>query len=82
MQDLTSSLDFVRNIFELPAEEITFLPKKKLILEIGIGKGDFIVTLAARYPHLFFIGVEFNETVLALAARKVAASGLINHHAF
>ncbi len=73
-----ASLAFVKNIFDLPNEVITYLPKEPLILEIGIGKGDFIVSLAARYPELFFIGVEFNETVLALAARKVEASGLKN----
>ncbi len=73
-----AALPFVYNIFELENEQLTFLNKDNLVLEIGIGKGDFIVALASRYPEHTFVGVEFNETVLAIAARKIEASGLTN----
>jgi len=45
--------------------------RKTNILEIGTGKGSFIVNMAKRYPHFDFYGIEKNADVLALALRKV-----------
>lgn len=39
-------------------------------LEIGSGKGDFIIQMAVKYPDINFIGLEKNETVLAKALKK------------
>lgn len=48
------------------------------VLEIGVGKGDFIVALATDHPEQTFYGVEAQAVVLAYAARKVAERGLNN----
>ena len=49
-----------------------------IYLEIGIGKGDFIVGMAKKYPNINFIGIEKNETILAIALNKIVSEGLKN----
>ncbi|WP_423364195.1 tRNA (guanosine(46)-N7)-methyltransferase TrmB [Mycoplasma sp. P36-A1] len=50
----------------------------QLILEIGMGKGDYIVGMAKKYPHINFVGVEKYATVLAKALEKVENEQLNN----
>ena len=47
------------------------LPNKKTYLEIGMGKGDFIIANAKRYPNINFIGVEKYDSVLVRAIEKI-----------
>lgn len=47
-------------------------------IEIGCGKGDFIVGTAAKEPNVNFLAVEKVSDVLVLAAEKVKKSGLSN----
>lgn len=42
-----------------------------LHLEIGMGKGQFIVTSALNYPDNFFIGIEKEKSVLKKAIDKI-----------
>lgn len=49
-----------------------------LFVEIGMGKGDFIVELATQNPGIFFLGVEKNATVASIALRKVLTANLTN----
>ena len=51
---------------------------KPLRIEIGCGKGDFIVGTAAKEPDVNFLAVEKVSDVLVIAAEKVKASGLDN----
>lgn len=39
-------------------------------IEIGMGKGDFIIESAKRYPEINFIGIEMFSTVLLKAYNK------------
>lgn len=39
-------------------------------LEIGMGKGDYIVRMALKYPNINFIGVEKYSGVIARAIKK------------
>jgi tRNA (guanine-N7-)-methyltransferase len=52
--------------------------EKKIILEIGSGKGDFIATMASKYPEYLFIGVEVNLTVAAIALKKILDENINN----
>lgn len=45
--------------------------EKKIYLEIGMGKGDFISHMAKADPNNLYIGVEVCLPVLALATKKV-----------
>lgn len=63
-----SRLDFSDNFFDAGS----------LHLEIGFGKGDFIISLAAKHPDSKFLGIEKNMTVSGIAAKKIVDSGLTN----
>ncbi|MFU0788441.1 MAG: tRNA (guanosine(46)-N7)-methyltransferase TrmB [Virgibacillus proomii] len=52
--------------------------KAPIHLEIGTGKGQFIVEMAKQYPHINFIGLEVAKNIIVTAAQKVIDSGLPN----
>lgn len=41
-----------------------------IFIEIGMGKGDFIIENARRYPNINFIGIEKYSTVLVIGVKK------------
>ena len=47
-------------------------------IEIGCGKGDFIVGTAAKEPDVNFLAIERVSDVLVMAAEKIKESGLSN----
>lgn len=49
-----------------------------LYLEIGCGKGAFILEMARREPETLFVAVEFCREAMLLAVEKVFAEGLEN----
>lgn len=55
-----------------------FADDKPLRMEIGCGKGAFILETARRNPDINFIAVEKNLNVLVLAAEKIKNANLTN----
>ena len=51
---------------------------RKLYVELGTGKGDFITQIAERTPAINFLGLEVEPTVVLAAARKVHEKNLSN----
>jgi tRNA (guanine-N7-)-methyltransferase len=49
-----------------------------LELELGVGKGRFLLERAAEHPELGLVGVERSRTYLELAAHRAARRGLSN----
>lgn len=49
-----------------------------IMLEVGMGKGDFIIGMAKKFPNKNFIGVEKYESVLVRAAMKLNEEKLNN----
>ncbi len=47
-------------------------------VEVGTGKGQFIVGMAKQYPNINFIGIELSKSVIVTAAEKVQESGQSN----
>ncbi|WP_430784689.1 tRNA (guanosine(46)-N7)-methyltransferase TrmB [Virgibacillus flavescens] len=47
-------------------------------LEIGTGKGQFIVGMAEQYPNINFVGVEMAKSIIVDAAQKVKESEQTN----
>lgn len=45
---------------------------KKVYLEIGMGKGEFIINLSSKDKNNIYIGVELSKSVLALACKKIS----------
>lgn len=52
-------------------KENIFDNSKKLHIEIGCGKGSFIIEMAKRNPDINFIGIEKYESVLVRALEKI-----------
>lgn len=44
---------------------------KPINIEIGMGKGDFIIGMAKKYPNINFIGIEKYESVMVRAIEKL-----------
>lgn len=51
---------------------------KPIHVEIGTGKGQFIVGMAKQYPDINFIGIELSKSVIVTAAQKVQESSQPN----
>lgn len=47
-------------------------------LEIGAGKGQFLVGMAKQFPGVNFIGIELEKNVIVTAVRKIIDAGLDN----
>lgn len=56
---------------EIVVDENGFDNSHKLYIEIGCGKGDFIIENALRNPDINYIGIEKYESVLVRALQKV-----------
>lgn len=50
----------------------------KIYLELGTGRGDFIINMAKQYPNINFIAVELNSSQLATASLKLQKEKLSN----
>ena len=42
-----------------------------ICIEIGMGKGDFIIGMALKYPNVNFIGIEMFDSVIVRAVQKL-----------
>ena len=49
-----------------------------IYIEIGMGKGDFILENAKRYPNINFIGIEKYDSIIALAIKKIEVEEISN----
>lgn len=47
-----------------------FATEQPIHVEIGTGKGKFIIGMAKKYPEINFIGMEMQEAAVAVAGRK------------
>lgn len=55
-----------------------FENENPLHLEIGMGKGNFIINMAKHFPDINFIGMERNKTILAKAVKKIEKEAITN----
>ena len=49
-----------------------------IYLEIGAGKGDFIIEMAKANPNINFIALEMNTNAFVIASRKIVEEELTN----
>lgn len=68
----------ITNLEEQKEQIINILAQPNLFLEIGGGRGDFIVKLSQKNLDKIFVMVEKNENAAAVAARKVVEAELTN----
>lgn len=55
-----------------------FAKQQPLWIEVGTGKGQFIINMAKKYPQYNFIGIEIQKTVVAIALKNALAEELPN----
>ena len=55
-----------------------FLNDHPIKIEIGMGKGDFIIANALKYPEINFIGIEKFDSVLVRAIQKLESLEIPN----
>ena len=76
---ITNSKYYLSNPSEYKGKFNTLFGNNNPIrLEIGIGKGDFIIGMAEKYPDINFLGVEVQESVIVRAIKKLDNKKLPN----
>ena len=48
-----------------------FKNNNPICIEIGMGKGDFIINMALKYPNINFVGIEKYDSVMFRAIEKI-----------
>ena len=59
-----------------------FFKDKKLHIEVGSGKGDFIIEMAKKYPSIAFIAIEKVKTVAGMLSKKIVDEKIPNVKCF
>ncbi len=59
-----------------------FLEMSSYHLEIGSGKGQFLSSMATKYPDCTFVGVEKNITVAGYCAKKLVTAEIKNAYLY
>lgn len=49
-----------------------------ICLELGMGRGDFIINMAKEYPNINFIGLEIDESQMVKAVERLKGKTLSN----
>lgn len=52
--------------------------KNPICLELGMGRGDFIIEMAKTYPNINFIGLEINDSQMVMAVNNLKSLKLNN----
>lgn len=55
-----------------------FANKNPINLELGMGRGDFIIEMAKKYPNINFIGLEINDSQMVMAVKNLEHMKLNN----
>ena len=80
------AVDYLGEHPEVVMEEIDFsdgfFVDKPLRVEIGSGKGDFIVSMAKRNPNINYLAVEKVRTVAGILAKKIVDEQITNVKVF
>ena len=80
------AVDYLDEHPEVVFEQIdfsnSFFLDKPFKMEIGSGKGDFIVEMAKKYPDVNFLAVERVRTVAGMMAKKIVEEDIPNVKVF
>lgn len=69
---INNSLYLVKNPIDYKSKwNKLFNNNNPIHLEIGMGKGNFIINMALKYPNINFIGIELHTNVIARACKKL-----------
>ena len=74
-------LDMDEYTDELIVEEekiISFIKEKDTYLEIGPGRGQFILSMASKFPNYNFLVIELDKSIAGTALKKIDEANLTN----
>lgn len=77
-QFLQENTHLIKNKDNIDEEFVSFINHKNLRLEIGVGRGDFILQMALANPNVYFLGVEISGMALAIAGKKLLENEVKN----
>lgn len=70
---------YVRNPMENKGKwSKVFNNTKPIVLELGMGRGSFIIQMAKQYPNINFIGLELDENQMAWALNSLSGQKIDN----
>lgn len=75
---LLENKNLIKDKDNLDQDFIEFINHDNLRLEIGVGRGDFIVQMALANPDTYFLGVEMSSMALAIAGKKIIENEIKN----
>ncbi len=76
---INNSKYIINNPYELKGKwHKVFNNDNPIYIEIGMGKGKFILENALKYPNINFIGIEKYDSIIALAIKKIEVNELSN----
>lgn len=75
---LLENKNLIKDKDNLDQDFIDFINHDNLRLEIGVGRGDFIVQMALANPNIYFLGVEMSSMALAIAGKKILENEIKN----
>ncbi len=55
-----------------------FANKNPIHLELGMGRGDFIIEMAKKFPNINFIGLEINDSQMVMCVKNLESKRLPN----
>ncbi|MEG0977174.1 MAG: tRNA (guanosine(46)-N7)-methyltransferase TrmB [Bacilli bacterium] len=71
LRNLKNREEIIANCNYFYSEENNFSNNNPINIEIGMGKGKFILEMALKHPNINFIGVEKFSNVAAVAIKKI-----------
>ncbi len=77
-QFLQENTHLIKNKDNIDEEFVSFINHENLRLEIGVGRGDFILQMALANPNVYFLGVEISGMALAIAGKKLLENEVKN----
>ncbi len=77
-EDWRRSVDEIAGSGWVPLFEGDLEASAPIVVEIGFGRGEFLLELAAKHPDTGFVGVEVSFKRVLKLARRLARSGLRN----
>ena len=67
------------NAIKLEEFSISGIPQnKKIWLDLGCGKGNFLVKCARRYPEAYHIGIDYSQGIADKAQDKIIRGNILN----
>lgn len=67
--------EFMADVYD---DLVAYVSAKPTFLEVGPGKGKFIIEMAKKFPDVQFLGIEVNPTVAGICLKAIDESGLDN----